>query len=144
MLISELPWLKWTNFMKCFPLIKVSCVETFEETLCISSKTSIGSFTRWFPDSLKGQRRHRLHWFSTFQMWSFLSISTSYLVLYLMNSRPRKWRSNHCKVQHPCFWWIGTLFVIKSGLCGAPLVISDSLKFHTKSEARLTMVVAIR
>ena len=90
------------------------------------------------------EKKSAFHWFWTFQMSSFLSTTSSHLVLYLMSLRPRKWRSNHWRVHHPCFWWIGTLCVIKSGLCGAPFVISDSLKFHTKSEARLTMVVAIR
>ena len=89
------------------------------------------------------EKKSAFHWFWTFQMSSFLSITSSHLVLYpMMSLRSRKWR-NVGKRNTPVSG-IGALFVIQSGLCGAPFVISDSLKFHTKSEARLTMVVAIR
>ena len=89
------------------------------------------------------EKKSAFHWFWTFQMSSFLSITSSHLVLYpMMSLRSRKWRK--VGKRNTPVSGIGTLFVIKSGLCGAPFVISDSLKFHTKSEARLTMVVAIR
>ena len=96
--------------MKYFSLIKVSFLWKWN---CISSKTSVGSLTRCFHDSLKGQRRHRFHKqrkeicfslilnFSNVRLLEHYFITSSSLSYdeFKVQKMKKSW-----KAQHPCFW----------------------------------------